>query len=450
VGGLGICGLVYQLLATRRVRAWTQDVLIPEGEKAGIEFGRFISVLEDVPPLSPYFHSELHALKEHTATIAKVLAERGLAGKEDSINCQLSRKSAEIQSVKSDQLADTTSVQALASTEPWPLHEKSGEDSDAEQCSRASVPKIPGYEILGMLGYGGMGIVYKAQQVGLRRVVALKMIRDGAFAGPRHVARFQLEARAVARLQHPNIVQIYEIGEFEGQPYFSLEFVSGGSLKQRLLGGPVAIEQAAQLVQTLAQAIEYVHQKGIVHRDLKPANILITADGAAKITDFGFTKLLGDDDDLRPSEGPLENYFDGERESFVRESTHLTHSKAILGTPQYMAPEQAWGSSKEIGPAADIYALGGILYELLTGFPPFRAESRQEQYDELRNATPVRPTLFRPEVPRILEVVCLKCLEKKPNDRYSTAQALADDLRHFLVGEPIEAMQIRPDQKPRF
>jgi serine/threonine protein kinase len=268
--------------------------------------------------------------------------------------------------------------------------------------------------MLEVLGRGGMGVVYKARQVGLKRLVALKMIRDGALAGPEQVTRFRAEAEAVARLQHPNIVQIYEIGEHNGLPYFSLEFVGGGSLEARIKGGPPPARQAAQLVEALARAMHYGHERGVVHRDLKPANVLLTADGAVKITDFGLAKRL--DEDLG-----------------------LTHSEAILGTPCYMAPEQAWGKSKEVGPAADVYALGAILYELLTGRPPFRGQTRQETYDQIRFENPARPTYHRPEVPLALEVICLNCLAKKPHQRYATAQALADDLRRFLAGEPPQA-----------
>jgi serine/threonine protein kinase len=270
---------------------------------------------------------------------------------------------------------------------------------------------ISGYEILDVLGRGGMGVVYKARQVGLKRLVALKMIRDGALASAEQVVRFRAEAEAVARLQHPNIVQIYDIGQHNNLPYFSLEFVSGGSLADKLRRGSLSTQHAAQLVATLAGAIHYAHERGVVHRDLKPANVLLTADGTAKITDFGLAKRL--DDDLG-----------------------LTQSEAILGTPAYMAPEQAWGRSKEVGPAADIHALGAILYELLTGRPPFRG-TRQEIYDQIRFENPVRPTYERPEIPLDLEAICLKCLAKKPDQRYANAQVLADELQCFLLGDPL-------------
>jgi serine/threonine protein kinase len=276
------------------------------------------------------------------------------------------------------------------------------------------LPIVSGYEILEELGRGGMGVVYKARQISLKRLVALKMIKGGSLADSEQVRRFRVEAEAVARLQHPHIVQIHDIGEYNGLPYFCLELMSGGSLLEKLQDGPLPLRTAAGLVEQLAQAMHYAHGQGVVHRDLKPANLLLAADGTVKITDFGLAKRL--DEDLR-----------------------LTHSEAILGTPLYMAPEQAWGKSKEVGPAADVYALGAILYELLTGRPPFQGETRQETYDLVRFENPVRPTYMRPEVPLALEVICLKCLAKKPHQRYDSAQALACDLRRFLADEPVQA-----------
>jgi serine/threonine protein kinase len=205
---------------------------------------------------------------------------------------------------------------------------------------------LPGYEVLGLLGRGGMGVVYKAQQKSLNRLVALKMIVSGAHASEQEVARFRAEAGAVARLQHPNIVQIYEVGEHDGKPFFSLELVDGGSLAERLNGTPLPGRQAAELIKTLARSAQAAHERGIVHRDLKPANVLLTADGTPKITDFGLAKRL----DV---------------------STGQTQSGTILGTYSYMAPEQASGKNREVGPAADVWALGAILYECLTGRPPF-------------------------------------------------------------------------------
>jgi predicted Ser/Thr protein kinase len=282
-----------------------------------------------------------------------------------------------------------------------------------ETTASAAPVNIPGYEVLGELGRGGMGVVYKARQIGLNRLVALKMILAGEHAGPQEKARFRLEAEAVARLQHPGIVQIYDIGEQEGRPYFSLEFVDGGSLAQQLDGTPLPVWEAARLTKALARAVHHAHQRGIVHRDLKPANVLLTAEGTPKITDFGLAKLLG-------TEGQ-------------------TQSGAVVGTPSYMAPEQAGGKKKLIGPATDVYALGAILYELLTGRPPFRADTPLDTLLQVMSEEPVPPSRLHDGVPRRLETICLKCLRKDPAQRYANAEALAEDLRRFLAGEPIQA-----------
>ena len=278
----------------------------------------------------------------------------------------------------------------------------------------ADLPVVPGYEILGVLGRGGMGIVYQARHRRLQRQVALKMILAGGHAGPQELARFRTEAEAVARLQHPNIVQIYEVGEQHGLPYCALEFVDGGSLARKLAGTPLPPQQAANLVATLADAMHAGHQRGIVHRDLKPDNILLTADGTPKITDFGLARKL-----------------DG--------GAGHTASGAIVGTPSYMAPEQARGRGKEVGPAADIYALGAILYECLTGRPPFKAATPMDTVLQVIYDEPVPPRQFQPAVPRELETICSKCLRKEPAHRYGSAAALADDLKHYLNGEPIDA-----------
>jgi WD40 repeat protein/serine/threonine protein kinase len=276
-------------------------------------------------------------------------------------------------------------------------------------------PKVAGYDILGELGRGGMGVVYKASQIALGRLVALKMILSGAYAGQEDRDRFRLEAEAAARLQHPNLVQIYEVGEQDGRPFFSLEFMAGGSLEDKLTGTPMAPRQAAELIETLARAMHYAHQRGIIHRDLKPANVLLTADGTPKITDFGLAKRL-----------------DGSGGGY-------THTGDILGTPAYMAPEQASGRTREVGPATDVYALGTILYETLTARPQFLSESVTDVLDQVRSQEPVAPSRLQPKVPRDLETICLKCLEKEPHKRYASAEALADDLRRFLNREPVLA-----------
>jgi|SRR5579884_284842 len=280
---------------------------------------------------------------------------------------------------------------------------------------------VPGYEILGELGRGGMGVVYKARQRGLNRLVALKMILAGGHAAPQDLARFQTEGEAIARLQHPNIVQIYEVGQYGGIPFLSLEYLEGGSLKARLGGTPLPPRQAAELVLTLARAVHAAHQRGIIHRDLKPGNVLLVQGSdtpleqcTPKITDFGLAKQLDD-------------------------ASTRTESGAVLGTAGYMAPEQAEGKSKDAGPATDVYALGALLYELLTGRPPFRGLTSWDTLRQVQEEEPVPPHRLQTPLPPDLETICLKCLEKQAARRYRNAADLADDLRRFLADEPIVA-----------
>jgi hypothetical protein len=275
-------------------------------------------------------------------------------------------------------------------------------------------PEVAGYEILGELGRGGMGVVYKARHHSLNRLVALKMILAGGHAGEHELTRFRSEAQAVARLHHPNIIQIYEVGE-AGQPYFSLEFCEGGSLAQQLDGTPLPPLKAAELVETIAKAMDTAHQAGIVHRDLKPANILLTADGTPKVTDFGLAKQL--------------------------DTGGQTASGLVMGTPSYMAPEQAGGKGKTVGPAADVYALGAILYELLTGRPPFKAATPLETVLQVVADDPAPPRQLNAAVPKDLEAICLKCLQKDPARRYANAADFAGDLMRFRTGEPVSALQ---------
>jgi serine/threonine protein kinase len=272
----------------------------------------------------------------------------------------------------------------------------------------------PGYELLAELGRGGMGVVYKVRHKVLSRVVALKMILVGGHAGDADLARFLSEAETVAQLQHPGIVQLFEFGQHGGLPYFTLEFIPGGTLAGRLRSAAMSPQEVARVVEKLARGMHYAHQRGIVHRDLKPANVLMGPDGAPKITDFGLVK--------RTEVG------DG-----------LTATGAVMGTPSYMAPEQAGGRGKEVGPAADIYALGAILYECLTGRPPFRAATKLDTLMQVLSDEPVPPRQRHPRVPRDLDTICLKCLEKDPRRRYPSAEALADDLRRYLSHEPIVA-----------
>jgi serine/threonine protein kinase len=317
----------------------------------------------------------------------------------------------------------------------------------------SELPAVPGYEVQSELGRGGMGVVYRARQSGLQRLVALKMILAGPDAGPQDVARFRSEAEAVARLHHPNIVQIYEVGDFHGRPYIALEYVDGGSLARRLHGVPQPAQEAARLVETLARAVHHAHERRIIHRDLKPANILLGVEGGEwrvegeerqsttldpppptldsppstlhpplstlhpKITDFGLAKRL----DVAAGQ---------------------TQPGALLGTPNYMAPEQATAAADALGPATDVHALGAILYELLTGRPPFQGATLLDTLEQVRCQEPVPPTRLQPRLPRDLETVCLKCLQKDWRKRYPSAQSLADDLGRFLAGEPIRARPV--------
>jgi WD40 repeat protein/tRNA A-37 threonylcarbamoyl transferase component Bud32 len=285
----------------------------------------------------------------------------------------------------------------------------------------APVPLVPLYrvgdhELLLEIGRGGMGVVFKARHVRLHRLVALKMILGGVLARAEDLVRFENEAAAAAQLQHPNIVALYEVGTHEGQPYFSMEFVSGSSLAQRVALGVLPGRLAASYLERLARAVHYAHGRGVIHRDLKPANVLLDEADQPKITDFGLAKVL-------------------------QGNSGQTRTGAIIGTPSYMAPEQA-GASKVVGPGCDVYSLGAILYELLTGSPPFRGETALATLTMVAEKDPVPPHLLNPKVDRDLETICLKCLEKDPAQRYATAEALADDLRHYLDGEPIAARRV--------
>lgn len=318
--------------------------------------------------------------------------------------------------------------------------------------------EIPGYEILETLGSGGMGVVYRARDLRLKRLVALKMVLGGRHATAEQRARFRVEAEAAARLQHPGIVQVFEVGEHEGTPYLALEFVGGCNLAEASQRKPWPVPEAAALLRALAQAVEHAHERGVVHRDLKPANVLLrrksecrmpksetnsnpqkenkegavvgdwsfgsTSDFALrisdfepKVTDFGLAKQL--------------DAADGQ-----------TKTAAVLGTPSYMAPEQAAGGGGRIGPWTDVWALGAILYELLTGRPPFQAASLLETLEQVRTVDPVPPRFLVAQLPADLETVCLKCLQKEPAQRYASAQALADDLGRFLAGESIQARSV--------
>jgi tRNA A-37 threonylcarbamoyl transferase component Bud32 len=270
------------------------------------------------------------------------------------------------------------------------------------------------YELLQEIARGGMGVVWKARQTSLKRDVAIKMIRDGALAGPDEVERFLREAEAAANLQHPNIVAIHEVGEHDGQHYFSMDFVAGRDLGAIVKDGPLSARTAARYVKIIAEAIHFAHQRGTLHRDLKPQNVLIDAADQPRITDFGLAKNMKDD-------------------------SQLTQSGMVMGSPSYMPPEQAAGRYGDIGPASDVYSLGAMLYELLTGRPPFRAATALATLCQVMEVEPAAPRKLKADVPLDLETICLKCLDKSPSARYPTARVLAEELDRFLKGEPIQA-----------
>ena len=292
-----------------------------------------------------------------------------------------------------------------------------GEAAGAEKAVAPPLPEVEGFEVLGELGRGGMGVVYLAYRKYLRRPCALKMILSGDHAGAEAVSRFLAEAEAVARLHHPNVIQIYEIGQHQGRPYLELEYAQGGSLSSRLDGTPWPASAAAELVAPLARAVAEAHRLKIVHRDIKPGNVLLTDQGKPKLADFGIVKSL-------------------------EASSGLTATDSILGSPNYMAPEQAVGRSRDVGPLADVYSLGAVLYELIVGRPPFRAASVLETLQQVRSVEPVRPSRLVPGIPRDLETIVLKCLEKDPHRRFESGDQLAGDLERFLEGAPVTARPV--------
>lgn len=274
--------------------------------------------------------------------------------------------------------------------------------------------RLGGYELLEELGRGGMGVVYRARQLGLDREVAVKMILRGQLASPVDRERFRAEAEAAARLDHPHIVPVYEVGESAGRPFFSMKYVAGRTLSQLLAEHPLPAREAARILAAVSRAIHFAHQNGVLHRDLKPSNILIDPDGVPHITDFGLAKR-------------------------ITEPVSLTKSGAILGTPSYMAPEQAAGARGEVGPASDVYSLGAVLYHTLTGRPPFQAASPVDTVLLVLEQDPVPPRVINPKADRDLEMIALRCLQKPADLRYASAAALADDLEAYLHDEPIAA-----------
>tara|TARA_R110002072_G_scaffold303099_1_gene493543 strand:+ start:293828 stop:295330 length:1503 start_codon:yes stop_codon:yes gene_type:complete len=321
-----------------------------------------------------------------------------------------------------DESADSSDVDATVISSPGPAETNPRESgiqpeapSDAEIPSAGTRLRYFGdYELLEEIARGGMGVVYKARQTRLNRIVALKMILAGQFASQAEVERFQAEAEAAAQLDHPGIVPVFEVGDHDGHHFFSMALVEGDSLADRVATGPFSSRDAATLMKYITEAVGFAHDKGVVHRDLKPANILIGDDGQPRVTDFGLAKQAG-----RASE--------------------LTVTGQILGAPGYMSPEQAGGRAVNAGEAADVYSLGAILYAMLTGRPPFVADRPLELIQAVINDEPPSPRTINRGVPRDLEMICLKCLQKRPGDRYVSAHELVDDLARFLDGEPVRA-----------
>jgi tetratricopeptide (TPR) repeat protein len=315
----------------------------------------------------------------------------------------------------------TIDLTPVAHDMPTTAHGQAAQ-ADADVSEPVRVRYFGDYEIIREIARGGMGVVFQARQITLNRPVALKMILTGQLADETDVRRFYTEAEAAANLDHPGIVPVYEVGQHEGQHYFSMGYVEGQSLSQRLAGGPLPAREAAELIRHVAEAIEYAHQRGVIHRDLKPANILLDRNGNARVTDFGLAKKIQGD-------------------------SGLTGSGQIMGTPSYMPPEQAGGKRGEVGPAADVYALGATIYALVTGRPPFHAATAMDTVIQVLSDEPVPPRRLNPSVPRDLETICLKCLQKDPAKRYVGAAALGEDLRRFLSGEPITARTVGRAEK---
>jgi len=297
-----------------------------------------------------------------------------------------------------------------------------GSNSGKRQKNLAAMKNFGDFELLEEIAHGGMGIVYKARQVSLNRIVAIKMILSGQLATENEIQRFLAEAETAANLQHPNIVAIHEVGEHQGQHYFSMDYVEGKDLSHVVGKSPLPVAEAAKFVKTIAEAIQYAHDNGIYHRDLKPQNVLIDRDGQPRITDFGLAKRLGQDESL-------------------------TVTGAVIGSPQYMSPEQARGSKDQVGPRSDIYSLGGLLYFLLTASPPIRGSSTIDILKQVIDGVPDSLRKLNAKVPQDIETICLKCMEKQPEMRYGSAQEVADELGRFLNYEPVKAIPVSAVRK---
>ncbi|HKI34690.1 MAG TPA: protein kinase [Gemmataceae bacterium] len=396
---------------------------IGNGEAARVEsyLERFPELHDDAPVMVELIASEFYLRRRVQGTCAVAEYLRRFPELSEVLSSRLQEADAALTTP-----AEAMSANATALETPKAGGKDTAEGPGGrETLDAARVPPardrhaVPGYEIIAELGRGGMGVVYKAWQLKAKRAVALKMLLAHAHASLEEKVRFQIEAEAVARFQHPNLVQLYDIGEHDGLPFFSLEFCGGGSLdrdlkERRRMGQARAPREVAALVEKLARAMHYAHSHGVVHRDLKPGNILLTPEGEPKVADFGLAKRMDSD-------------------------AEVTRTGMVMGSPPYMAPEQAAGALRDISPVSDVYALGAILYELLTGRPPFLGATSVETIRQVLNDEPAPPRRLNAAVPRDLEIICLKCLQKDQPKRYASAEALAEDLRRFANDEPISA-----------
>src|SRR5215471_12569959 len=300
-------------------------------------------------------------------------------------------------------------MQSSASAQP-----EAGGSEAAPESSTAAGLRFGDYLLEQEIAHGGMGVVYRARQLSLGRTVAVKLLLLGRYSSAESVERFRREAQSAAALRHPNIVAIHEIGEHEGQQFFSMDYVEGQNLAEAVRAGPLEPRRSAEVVAAIAQAIHFAHEQGVLHRDLKPSNVLLDAFGQVRITDFGLAKKLGG-------------------------SSDLTLTGQVLGTPNYLSPEQAIGKQAALGPASDVYSIGALMYELLTGRPPFLSNSLQETLLRIQNDEPVSPRALNPALHRDLETICLKCLQKEPERRYGSAHELAMDIKRHLSDQPVLA-----------